>query len=120
MQYGGQMDSLKLGEPAFWILTALAAERRHGYAIISDVEHLSDGVVKLKVTTLYATLERLEREGMVVSDGNEVVNGRYRGYFVISAEGSRRLRDELKRLEASVTAAREQIARNPSPGLATA
>ena len=39
------MSSMR--EPTFLILTALAAQSRHGYGIITDVTQLSGGRVKL-------------------------------------------------------------------------
>ena len=39
------------------------------------------GESELKVATLYAALERLEREGLVAVDGDEAVDGRLRRYF---------------------------------------
>jgi DNA-binding PadR family transcriptional regulator len=48
-----------LGEPVFLILTSLAEEPRHGYALIKDIETLSGGRVRLSTGTLYAALRRL-------------------------------------------------------------
>lgn len=52
-----------MNENTFWILTALAGGRQHGYAILRDVEQLTAAKVSLRVTTLYASHERLERDG---------------------------------------------------------
>lgn len=92
-------------ETAFWILTALAAGKRHGYAVLGDVEQLSGGSVTLRVTTLYASLDRLEREGRIRSAGDEVVDGRARRYYEILDLG----RDELT-AEADRLAARAAVA----------
>ncbi|WP_316315120.1 helix-turn-helix transcriptional regulator [Clavibacter michiganensis] len=59
----------------FRILTARAAGRRHGYAVLADVARLSDGEVTLRVTTPYASLDRLVREGRVLTAGGEDVEG---------------------------------------------
>lgn len=97
-------------ETAFWILTALAAGRRHGYALLSDVERLSAGAVVLRVTTLYASLERLERDGRILSSGEEVVEGRARRYYEISDRGRDELKTEADRLAARAAAARASMA----------
>ena len=48
--------SMPITEPSFWILSALAGGRRHGYAIMREVAELSEGRTALKVPTLYTTL----------------------------------------------------------------
>lgn len=100
----------QLPQPAFWILTVLAAGRRHGYEIMREASEASEGRVELKVTTLYAALERLDREGLIVADGEEVVNGRARRYYRITDAGSGRLAQEVELLERSVRAASERLA----------
>ena len=93
-------------ETAFWILTALAAGRRHGYGVLNDVQRLSAGAVLLRVTTLYASLERLEREGWIHPAGEEVVDGRARRYYEISDIGRAALITEADRLAVRVAGAR--------------
>lgn len=102
-----------LAEAAFWILTALAAGRRHGYAIIADVTTASNGEIRLKPTTLYATLDRLASQALIAGDGDEVVDGRTRRYFVLTQEGRARLAVEVERLSAKAAVARGRLA----PGL---
>ena len=97
---------------SFWILTALASQRRHGYDILRETAEASDGRVTLKVATLYAALERLEDEGLVRSDGEEVVDGRTRRYFRITDSGGARLAAEA---EAMAAAARVAQARLSAP-----
>ena len=48
-----------LSEPVFLILTSLAEEPRHGYALIRDIETLSGGRVKLSTGTLFGALLRM-------------------------------------------------------------
>jgi DNA-binding PadR family transcriptional regulator len=100
----------EMREPTFWILTALASGRRHGYALIADTAELSDGRVKLRATTLYAALDRLEQQGLVRPDGEEAVDGRLRRYFTITDNGSARLTDEITRLETNARQARARLA----------
>jgi Transcriptional regulator PadR-like family len=45
--------------PALWILLSLAAQLRHGYGLMKDVETLSDGHVRLSTGTMYGALRRL-------------------------------------------------------------
>jgi PadR family transcriptional regulator PadR len=104
----------EMREPTFWILTVLAAGRRHGYALLREAEELSEGRMHLKVPTLYAALERLTHEGTVAIDGEEIVDGRTRRYFRLTSVGTQRLAQEIDRLEANAAKARERLIRGPA------
>jgi hypothetical protein len=47
-------------EANFFNLSALASGSRHGYGIISVVDRISEGRVRLRAGTLYAALDRLQ------------------------------------------------------------
>lgn len=98
-----------LTSPSFWILTALAGQRRHGYEILQEASRASDGRVSLKVTTLYSALERLEREGLIVADGEEIVSGRARRYYTLTDQGAQALAAEVDALEAQARAGRARL-----------
>ena len=48
-----------LSEAVLLILLSMAEEPRHGYAILKDVEELSQGRVRLSTGTLYGALRRM-------------------------------------------------------------
>lgn len=98
-----------MAQPAFWILTSLAGGRRHGYEIMRETAVASGERVSLKATTLYAALDRLERERLIRPDGEEVVNGRARRYYRITDDGSARLSVEVELLEHAARAARASM-----------
>ncbi|WP_144720620.1 PadR family transcriptional regulator [Agrococcus jejuensis] len=100
----------RMTESTFWILASLAEGRRHGYAILRDVERMSEGAVALRVTTLYAALERIVREGLAAEDGEEVVDGRARRYYVLADAGIDALELEAAALETRAKAARGRLA----------
>ncbi|CAN5193052.1 hypothetical protein BH09ACT3_BH09ACT3_15600 [soil metagenome] len=102
--------TVSMTQPVFWILTVLAAGRRHGYEIMRETATASGGRVSLKVTTLYATLDRLEREGLIQADGEEVVSGRARRYYRITDQGFGKLAAEAELLEQSAQVARARLA----------
>ena len=54
-----------LTEPVLLILVSLAAQPRHGYALIKDIEALSRDRVRLSTGTLYGALRRLLDEGWI-------------------------------------------------------
>ncbi|EPR77357.1 Transcriptional regulator, PadR family [Leifsonia rubra CMS 76R] len=105
-------------ETVFWILTVLSSESRHGYAILTSVGELSEGAVALRVTTLYASLERLERDGRIHVVGEEVVDGRARRYYDITDEGRTELAAEAERLAQRAAVAQASIAARTPPARA--
>lgn len=111
-QFWNMLDVMTafLSQPSFWILTALASGRRHGYEILRETSDASGGRVSLKVASLYAALDRLEAEGAITPDGEEIVAGRARRYFVITEQGAARLSAEADLMERSARAARTQLA----------
>src|SRR5262249_22164662 len=62
--------------PTFLVLTALADGPRHGYGVIQEVAALSDNRVRLRAGTLYGAFDRLEAQGFIEADREEIVDGR--------------------------------------------
>ena len=52
-------EAKPLTEPVFLILLSLADRPKHGYALMKDIESLSNGRVRLSTGTLYGALRRL-------------------------------------------------------------
>jgi PadR family transcriptional regulator, regulatory protein PadR len=98
-----------VGEPAFFILTALAGGPRHGYGIVGEVAELSEGRVQLRVGTLYGVLDRLVTEALVELDREEVERGRLRRYFRITESGRRCLAAEAQRHAANARVATDRL-----------
>jgi DNA-binding PadR family transcriptional regulator len=92
-------------EATFLILTALAGSRQHGYGIITDVEQISDGRVRLRAGTLYTALDRLRADGLVEVDREEIVDNRLRRYYRLTSPGEKRLAEEAGRLQANAIVA---------------
>ena len=55
----GPQDLLPLPPAAMYILVALAEAPSHGYRIMSEVEELSGGVMRLGPGTLYGSIKRM-------------------------------------------------------------
>ena len=94
-----------MSEQAFLVLTALAEEPLHGYAIVQSVEQLSEGRMTLRVGTLYGVLDRLVADGLAERDREEIHQGRLRRYYRLTDSGVRALQAEVARLSANVRAA---------------
>lgn len=98
-------------ESTFLILTALAGEPRHGYAVMEDVRRISEGRVSLRAGTLYAALDRLRSEGLIVADREEVVDSRLRRYYRLTAVGAERLAEETEVLRRHANEAARRLRR---------
>jgi DNA-binding PadR family transcriptional regulator len=92
-------------EATFLILTALAAGSQHGYGIISDVESISDGRVRLRAGTLYSALDRLRIDGLISVDREEIVEGRLRRYYRLTQDGAAQLATEAARFTSNAATA---------------
>ena len=57
-------EFLPLPVAHYHVLVALSDGERHGYAIMSDVESSSNGVVRMGPATLYGTLKKLCEQGL--------------------------------------------------------
>ena len=103
-------------EPTYFVLAALLDGPLHGYAIAQRGQELSGGRVRLSAGTLYGALERLEAQGLVEQDAEEVVGGRRRRYHRITRAGADALAEEAKRLRAAA----ETVERRLPPEVARA
>ncbi|MEU8033284.1 PadR family transcriptional regulator [Streptomyces sp. NPDC049099] len=103
---------------AFFVLTALADQPRHGYGILRETEELSGGEVQLRVGTLYGVLDRLTADGLIVLDREEVQQGRLRRYYRLTDDGVAALDAEAERMAAGAGAAKRRIAEGRRAGTA--
>jgi DNA-binding PadR family transcriptional regulator len=98
----------------FYILLSLAAQDRHGSAIMRDVLDLTSGELKLWPVTLYGSLDELADEGYIRElpappPGAEVTSERLR-WFRISGQGRKALSHEVARMQATARIATERLA----------
>lgn len=106
--------SASLRDPTFLILVALSDEERHGYAIISEVEKISSGRVRLGPGTLYGSLDRLSEQGLIRSTRTEVVEGRHRRYYAITDQGLSAAHEESARRSDLLRATRSRLRPRPT------
>lgn len=105
-------DFLPLPPAPLHIVLALRGGERHGYAIMQDVERLSDGVIRMGPGTLYGTLKRLLEQGLIEeSDGpaDPSPESQRRRYYRLTAIGQHVSDAELGRLAALVERARGSV-----------
>jgi len=89
--------SAPLSEPVLLILLSLAEQPRHGYAILKDVEEMSDGRVVLSTGTLYGALGRL-LDDRWIERFEEQEASRDRQAYRLTPKGKTILQAEVARL----------------------
>ena len=103
-------------ETTYFILLSLAPGPGHGYAIMKDVQKLSQGRVSLSTGTLYGALKRLLEQGWIerVDDPAGAENGRERKAYRLTQLGQAALDGEIERLNGLLTAAGQRVAGKPN------
>jgi DNA-binding PadR family transcriptional regulator len=100
----GSTPAAPLSPAVFAILLSLAEGDKHGYAIMKDALTPQGGGVRLGPGTLYGTLDRMMRDGLVEESG--MSDDERRRYYRLTVAGSASLATEVERLHAAVTSAR--------------
>lgn len=106
-----------ISEQSFFVLTALARQPLHGYAILTEVGELSGGRIRLAVGTLYGIIDRLAARGLIELDREEIVASRLRRYYRLTDDGRAALEAEIARQTANARIAHARLgaARSPRP-----
>ena len=106
------LPNLPLREPTFLILLSLSPGPKHGYAILKEVDSLSESRVKLSTGTLYGAIERLLDQGWICRVDDPIPNGtnRPRKAYDLTELGRRVLNAEIARLRKLVSVAASQTA----------
>ena len=81
-------------ETGFYILLCLR-EESHGYNIIRKVEELTDGEIRISPGTMYGSLSKMEKDGLI----HFVREEEKRKIYCITALGREALTLEMKRIE---------------------
>ena len=110
------LSNLPLREPTFLILLSLAPGPRHGYAILKEVESLSDSRVKMSTGTLYGAIERLLDLGWIyrVDDPLPTESNRKRKAYELTELGHMVLSAEIARMQKLVSVAQSRMAEGAS------
>jgi DNA-binding PadR family transcriptional regulator len=92
---------LPLPPAALHIVLSLNRGERHGYAIMNDVERLSDGVIKMGPGTLYGTIKKLLSQGLIEQSDvrrDLELDDQRRKYYRLTALGEEVCAAEIHRL----------------------
>jgi DNA-binding PadR family transcriptional regulator len=86
---------------ALYILLALTEGEKHGYALLGDMERLSDGAVKVGAGTLYGSIKRMLADGLIQESEERpdpALDDQRRRYYRLTGLGQRVADAELRRL----------------------
>src|SRR5437763_13036062 len=76
------------------ILTAVAVDPLHGYAIAQRLEQASRGVVQVPEGSLYPALHRLENRRLLAADWKKTATGREAKFYRLTRKGRQQLEAE--------------------------
>ena len=113
------LDLLPLPVAQLHILLALATGDKHGYAIMSEIEVLTEGAVTMGPGTLYGTVKKMLKAGLVEESDERpdpALDDQRRRYYRITGPGRRVLDAEVHRMEQLARTARliqETVPRGP-------
>ncbi len=85
---------IPMTETAFYILLCLKAPS-HGYGIVQKVEKITNGAIRLTPGTMYGSLSKMEKDGVISFIREE----EKRKIYQITELGITVLQIELKRIE---------------------
>jgi DNA-binding PadR family transcriptional regulator len=107
-------DFLPLTPAIAHILLALADQDRHGYAIMQEVERITDGAVRMGPGTLYGTIKRMIASGLLEEADERpdpALDDERRRYYRSTPLGRAVLEAETTRMAMLVGAARAKRVR---------
>ena len=96
-----EATSLRMTPAVYQILLSLADGERHGYGIMQEVEDRTSGEVRLGPGTLYRSIKRMRRAGLIQATGDPLTGGDdedRRRFYRITHPGRDVLANEARRL----------------------
>ena len=97
-----------ISSTAFHVLLAIGPEERHGYAIMREIERMTDGATKLGPGGIYTTIRRLLDDGLIEESDERPdpdLDDQRRRYYRLTGTGRAAVGAEARRLETLVRAA---------------
>ena len=85
-----RLDTLQ-GTLDLLIFKTLESEPNHGFGIVSSIQEVSSGLLRVEEGSLYPALYRLEREKLLKAKWKMTENGRRARYYELTAAGRKRL-----------------------------
>jgi PadR family transcriptional regulator PadR len=97
------------------IVLKLLAEndKMYGYEITRKVEELSEGKIQLTYGALYPVLHKLEKDGSLVTESQNV-NNRTRIYYKLTPKGKSVAKEKIEELKAYMETLKVLLKPNPA------
>lgn len=95
---------IPMTETAFYILLCLRTPN-HGYGVVQTVEAMTDGAIRLAPGTMYGSLSKMEKDGVIRFIREE----EKRKIYQITELGEELLRIELQRIRRLYMIAEEAV-----------
>jgi len=95
---------LRKGSAETLVLALLEERARHGYELAKLIERRSDGALAFHVASLYPTLYRLERRGLIHGRWVERAGARRRRFYRLTPDGRRTLEAQRRSWKVFFTA----------------
>ena len=86
------------------VLQTLVFGPRHGHGISTTIQRTSEELLLVDHGSLYPALQRLEREGLIVSDWDTSENNRRARFYRLTRSGRKKLVEQTSRWESVVRA----------------
>ena len=96
------------------VISLLREKPRHGYEMCKEIEERSGGYFRLKHSTLYPILHRLEKAGRVTAEWSSLESGKPRKVYRLTHDGRafhQENVDAWRELFASLTILLPEVAR---------
>ena len=97
-----------LSGTGFHVLLAIGPEERHGYAIMQEIERMTNGATRLGPGGIYTTIRRLLDDGLIEESDERPdpdVDDQRRRYYRLTGSGRAAVGAEVRRMETLVRAA---------------
>ena len=107
----GPESFLPLTPAVFHILLALADGEKHGYAIMQEVEDMTEGKVQMGPGTLYGSIKRMLAGGLIEESDDrpdQTLDDERRRYYRHTELGRKVLRQETERMAELMALARRK------------
>jgi DNA-binding PadR family transcriptional regulator len=91
---------------ALYVLLALSDGERHGYAIIKEIESVTDGALSILPGTLYRIVKQLVDDGWIAEVSGSEAKDERRRYYRLTPRGRKAAQSEVARMAMIVSIAR--------------
>jgi transcriptional regulator len=100
----GSTRNFRNGSAELLILSLVGERERHGYELAKLIERRSGGAITFHVASLYPTLYRLERRGLIIGRWIERAGQRRRRFYRLTPDGRDTLAAQRRSWKAFFTA----------------